>query len=190
MKYVVAIRAGVNDEGIPEDFYMESRPIRGDFDEPPVLPDEYANNPLAEVVSVPDYRARQEARDATFRASRKFTSDQARKRLNHGFKQGLASWRRTRRDVGIVYQGNPVPLTEDNLATIATLSSVRASLTYPVVLFGGAVTCTNANGIRDLEIAMGNGVADIETRHSDFATRANAAQTVAELEAIEAEMSV
>jgi hypothetical protein len=188
MKYVVAIRAGANDEGVPEDFYMESRPIRGDFDEAPPLPEEYANNPLAEVVSVPDYRARQEARDSAFRSSKKFRSDQARKRLNHGFKQQLSSWRRTRRDVGIVYQGNPVPLTEDNLATIAALSNVRASLTYPVVLFGGAVTCTNANGIRDLEIAMGNGIAEIETMNSDFATRANSAQTVAELEAIESEM--
>jgi hypothetical protein len=188
MKYVVAVRAGVNAEGIPEDFYMEARPIKGDFNEAPPMPAEYASNALADVISVPDYRAHQEARDAAFRASQKFNGDQARKKREHGFSQGLNAWRRGKREVGIVYQGNLIPLTDDALAMIATLSSVRASLTYPVVLFSGAVTCTNANGIRDLEIAMGNGVALIETQHSDFATRANAAATVAELEAIEAEM--
>lgn len=202
-KYYVAITEGPNADGVPEGFVTQRVPIRVpgahgngpnafEFAARPALPDEYAGNPRATVMSEDELSANHAAHTTAYQASARVQKGLVYKRRISRFDPSLAGWKQGQRDKGVIFKTYQVPCTDENVATIGIISAGRTSIppaSFPLFLFDGAVRCDNARDIQDLEAAMGVRLATIESQASGWYTRAASATTVAELDVIDAEMA-
>jgi hypothetical protein len=173
---------------VPEGWPESNRRIPGEHDiaTPPAIPDNFEDffgHPRAVVMEASVLKDTHDALKAAYDASGRSDKGKLHKLREFKFKRTYNAWKNRMREAGISYHGFMIPLTDENLAVISTLSGVTG-LTYPIFLFDGTIQVVNAGALKSLSDAMAAGLAAIETQASTHTTNAYSATTSAQMEAV------
>lgn len=174
-KWYAVVLAGVNTEGVPENFPEADRRIPGEFDLAPPLPADFTEERAkgAIVMSEEALLASRSALWSAYNSSQRSKNGTIRKIREHKFPVALREWKKFKKRLGVSWNGLNVPIEDEQISTIRALSSSRESLEYPVYLLDGSIEINSALELESLERACAIGLAKIESDASRFTKRMN-----------------
>jgi hypothetical protein len=157
------------------------------------MPVGYVNNPLAEVLTVDEYRTRQATLQDAYNASYVGRSNYLRFRKKE-IAEYIKGWEFTKTTEGLVFNGVRIPLDTLIIARVCLVNHVKERLTatdFPMYLRSmdsGFLEITNGAVLDDLALAIGERVVFINRAVNSFIVRLGAATTDEQLDSLIADL--